>query len=108
MGMEIEAWPWGLYEARGRASVLIELPVTVGCISSVDPCLLAPPPLSQPNGGRYHCTGGQCKEGNRSCAQALAMCPEDRFRQRLLGVRPARSIQKRYRASIAINLNTLA
>ena len=106
--MEIDPRLRGLSEARGRASVLIELPVSVGCISSVDPCLLAPPPLSPPNGGCYHCSCGQCKEGNRSCAQALAMCPEHRFRQRLPGVRPARSIQKRYRASISINLNTLA
>jgi hypothetical protein len=53
----------------------IELPVTVGCISSVDLCLLAPSALSPPDGGRYHCSCGQCKEGNRSCAHALAVCP---------------------------------
>src|SRR5215203_2449316 len=92
----------------GSAIVLIELPVTVGCISAADLCLLAPPPLSPPDGGPSHCSGGQCNEGNRSCAHALAVCPERRFRQRLLGVRHARYIQKRYRARISINLNPLA
>lgn len=81
----------------------------VACyLTSVDLCLLAPPPLSTPNGGRYHCSGSECKEGNRSCAHAQAVCPEHGFRQRLLGVRRARSIQKRYRARISIDLNTLA
>ena len=77
-------------------------------ITSVDLCLLAPPPFSPPSGGRYHCSGGQGKEGNRSCAPAQAVCPDYGFRQRLFGVCRARSIQKRYGARISINLNTLA
>jgi hypothetical protein len=77
-------------------------------ITSVDLCLLAPPPLSPPSGSRHHCSGGQGKEGNRSCAHAQAVCPEYGFWQRLFDVCRARSIQKRYGARISINLNTLA